>query len=176
MRNSDWSEFVAVGEITTPHGLNGAFRVFPTTDFPDRLLKRKTIWVASLSGPQTIRMAKFHPPVVILQLEGITTREEAETLRGEIVYVPINSLPPLGPQEYYWFQLQGLHVLNDDTKEIIGTVSKMIRTGANQDVFEVVRPEKAPLLIPALKSVVTRVSLEEGIMTVKLPEGLDDSP
>lgn len=174
MRNTDWSDFVAVGEITAPHGIQGAFRVYPTTDFPKRLLRRKTVWVGSLSGPQKVIMAQSHPPLVILKLEQISTREEAETLRGEILYVPKKSLPPLGSQEYYWFQLQGLRVQDHGTQEIIGTIDKIIRTGANHDVFEVIRPGKPGLLIPALKSVVLEVRLEEGIMVVQLPEGLDD--
>ena len=174
MRNIDWSEFVEVGEITAPHGVQGAFRVYPTTDFPNRLLTRKTVWVASLSGPQTVTTAQSHPPVIILKLEEINTRDEAAELRGQTLYVPKKSLPALGPQEYYWFQLEGLRVQDYDTEEIVGTVNKVIRTGANQDVFEVLRPGKSVLLIPALKAVVLNVKLEQGVMVVRLPEGLDD--
>ncbi|WP_020374722.1 ribosome maturation factor RimM [Sulfobacillus thermosulfidooxidans] len=174
MSKEDWSDFVAVGEITAPHGVHGAFRVYPTTDYPHRLLKRKTIWVQSLSGPQVIRQAQAHPPLVILQLENITTRDQAEHLRGATLYVPIDSLPPLGQGEYYWFQLQGLSIRDISSQEIIGTLNKVIRTGANQDVFEVMRPNKPPLLLPALKSVVLHVDLEAGIMDVHVPEGLDD--
>lgn len=176
MPKQDWSDFVEVGEITAPHGVHGALRVFPTTDFPRRLLTQKTLWVDSLPGPQAVHHAQLHPPIVIVLLEAITTRQQAETLRGASLYVPIRELPSLEPGEYYWFQLQGLTVRDGMTQEIIGTLRKVIRTGANQDVFEVIRPEKPPLLLPALKSVVLHVDLEAHVMEVRVPEGLDDAP
>jgi 16S rRNA processing protein RimM len=149
-RDQRWEGFVVVGEVTAPHGIHGAVRLYPTTDFPDRLIARKEIWVEHLDGAQIITEIQAHPPLMIMQLQNVATREQAESLRGASLYVPIDSLPALGEQEYYWFQLEGMTVHDASTHELIGSVQKVIRTGANQDVFEVVRPSGGLQLVPGL--------------------------
>ena len=71
---------------------------------------------------------------------------------------------------YYVADLIGLTVETDDG-EVIGTVSDVINTGAN-DIYEVKREDKKPLLIPVIDDVVLNVSLEEGKILVHLMEGL----
>ncbi|PSR36662.1 MAG: 16S rRNA processing protein RimM [Sulfobacillus thermosulfidooxidans] len=173
-RSRKWDDFVSVGEVTAPHGIHGELRVYPTTDFPERLLSRKTVWIDGLIGPQDVVRVTPRPPLVIMQLRTVATREQAELLRGAGLYVPIDSLPTLGNQEYYWFQLEGLEVRDYHNHTRIGVIQQVIRTGGNQDVFEVARDEGAPLLVPALKSVVKRVDLDMGIMEVDVPAGLED--
>ncbi len=173
-RDQRWEGFVIVGEITAPHGIHGAVRVYPTTDFPDRLLARKEVWVEHLDGPQTIIEMQAHPPLMIMQLQNVATREQAELLRRSSLYVPIDTLPALGEEEYYWFQLEGMTVSDALTHDVIGVLQKVIRTGGNQDVFEVAKPAGGTILIPGLKSVVKRVDIKERIMEVELPPGLED--
>ncbi len=173
-RSHVWENYVSVGEVTSPHGIHGELRVYPTTDFPDRLLARTTVWVDGLEGPQEIMSVKPRPPLVIMQLRSVATREQAEMLRGASLYVPIDSLPALGEGEYYWFELEGLEVRDASSKAPIGILSNIIRAGGNQDVFEVAREGMPPLLVPALRSVVSRVDLPHNVMEVNLPPGLED--
>jgi len=164
-----------VGEVTAPFGIDGAVRVFPTTDFPERLLALSEIVVDKLGGSRSILHSHAAPPMAVLQLAGFTTREQAETLRGAVLMVPEATLPPLVPDAYYWHELVGLTVKEVGSDRILGRLTHVLRTGAGHDVFEVERVGRKPLLIPALKSVVKTVDLTAGCVWVDLLPGLEDA-
>jgi 16S rRNA processing protein RimM len=65
----------------------------------------------------------------------------------------------------------GLEVFEGDV--CYGKITDCIETGSN-DVYIVEKENENPLLIPALKSVIEEVNINEGYMKVKLPEGLLD--
>ncbi len=163
-----------LGEIVAAHGVDGTLKVYPTTDFLDRLVKRRELWVGKRTQPSRVAHAQIHGNVVLLRIDGVTNREQAETLRGELLSVPTDSLPRLPDGEYYWYQLVGLEVRECDTGRVLGTLSQVVRSGGHHDLFEVERPSLKPLLIPALKHVVRAVDVEGGVMEVILPEGLED--
>ncbi len=106
----------------------------------------------------------------LLQLEGISTPEQAETYRGADVLVNRGDLRRDG-DEYFWFELIGLEV-HLDTGEVIGTISRIIPTGAN-DIY-VVRRGKREILVPAATEVVKAIDLESGKMIISPIEGLLD--
>ncbi|AEJ39422.1 16S rRNA processing protein RimM [Sulfobacillus acidophilus TPY] len=169
-----WPGHVLVGQITAPHGIDGTFRVYPTTDFPERWRQWQSVVIDRLGGSRAVIQSRLTPTMVLLKVEGIQTRDAAEALRGALVMVPETALPDLPPGEYYWHQLIGLTVVEVGTGRVLGTLAHVLRTGARHDVFEVERPGKKSLLIPALKDVVKHVSLAEGRMDVALLPGLED--
>jgi len=85
------------------------------------------------------------------------------------------SLEVLEEGVYYWSDLIGLSVFTvDDT--YIGRVTSIIQTGSN-DVYVVTNDDgekPADILIPALEWVVLDIRLDQKIMRVDLPEGLQD--
>lgn len=169
-----WPGHVMIGEVTSPFGIDGAVKVFPTTDFPERLLGLKEVAVDRLGGTRPVLMSRLQPPVAVIQLAGVSTREQAETLRGAILMVPEERLPKLPPDEYYWHQLVGMTVVEDGSGRTLGQLAHVLRTGAGHDVFEVAREGKKPLLIPALKSVIRGVDIAARTMTVELLPGLEE--
>lgn len=169
-----WPGYVQVGEVTAPHGIHGEFRVLPMTDFPDRLRARKHITVQKLGKAVAVLSVRDHQGMMIMQVEGITTRDGAEKVRGSRLLVPESDLPELGEGSYYWHQLVGLNVVEADTGRALGELSHVIRTGGAQDVFEVRRPDGKPLLIPALRSVVRTIDFDAQQMVVDLLPGLED--
>jgi 16S rRNA processing protein RimM len=169
-----WPGYVLVGEVTAPFGIDGSVRVFPTTDFPERLISLKEVAVDLVRGTREVAESRLSPPMAVMRLEGYTTREQAETLRGARLMVPESELPSLPKDEYYWHQLVGLTVVENHTARVLGQLAHVLRTGAGHDVFEVARPGKKPLLIPALKTVVKAVDLDAQQMVVELLPGLED--
>lgn len=162
-----------VGEVTAPFGIDGSVRVFPTTDFPERLTQLQAVAVDRLQGVREVVSCRLAPPLAVMRLQGFMTREQAETLRGAYLMVPEAELPSLPEGEYYWHQLVGLTVTEAGTGRPLGRLQHVLRTGAH-DVFEVARPGKKALLIPALKSVVKEVDLPGGRMVVELLPGLEE--
>jgi 16S rRNA processing protein RimM len=78
-------------------------------------------------------------------------------------------LPDLADDEFYWFEIEGLTVV-DRTRGEIGILEDMFSTAAH-DIY-VVRGRLGEILIPAVDEFVLGVDQEERRMTVDLPEGL----
>lgn len=163
-----------VGEIVSVHGVDGTLKVYPTTDFVERLAERREIWIGNQGEPSVVSHAQIHGKVILLRIQGVTNRDQAEGLRGALLSVPTQSLPPLPEGEYYWHQLVGLEVREFETGRVLGQLTQVIRSGAHHDLFEVDRSPQKPLLIPALKHMVHGVDIEGGVMEVVLPDGLED--
>lgn len=169
-----WPGHVMIGQVTAPFGIDGSVKVYPTTDFPERLLGLKKVTVDVLGESRPVLMSRLQPPMAVLAIAGVTSREQAERLRGALLMVPEEDLPKLPQDEYYWHQLVGMVVREEGTKRTLGNLAHVIRTGAGHDVFEVARDGKKPLLIPALKSVIKRIDIEGREMRVELLPGLED--
>jgi len=170
-------EYIAVGRITRTQGNRGAVRVWPLTDFPERFFKMKTVRVSWKKGGNafsrqfTVEEVFDRGSFFVIKFEEVSGMDEAVELRGGYLEVSREELVPLPEGSFYIFQIVGLKVY-DVKRGFLGVVSDVLKTGAN-DVY-VVETGASPLLIPALKTVVTEVDTAGGRMTVKLPEGLAD--
>lgn len=168
------SELVTIGEIVSPQGIAGKVRVLPLTDFPDRFQLLKTVFIVCPGGQKPcaarIQGVRYHKHYVLLRLAGVSCRQEAEKLRKCLVQIKPAQLVVLPPGHYYHFQIIGLRV-NTIGGEELGKVVDVMDTGSN-DVYVVQNNAGEEILIPALKKVVQKIDLDNGLMLVELLEGL----
>ena len=169
---------VLIGKIVGAHGLNGTSKVLSYAESASIFTPDSSIILRQPEGsehPYVILWAKPHSRCILLALEGITDRDQAENLIGSDLLIPRTSLPELEDGTYYWFELIGLAVYTTEGR-LVGRLMSILPTGSN-DVY-VVRPDDADpkgnddVLIPAIESVVTEIDLEGGVMRVDLPEEL----
>ena len=164
----DSSSSIVVGRINSVHGVRGSVKATVLSDVPHRFDDGEVVYIDG--NPLTIvSSASFPPKQVILQLEGIDSPEAALSLVGESLTVPETSAPELPDGEYYHFQLLGLRVVTEED-EHLGQIGEILETGSN-DVY-IVSGGPKELLIPALRQVVRDVRLDEGVIVVRLPEGI----
>ncbi len=105
------------------------------------------------------------------RIDGITTKEEADALKGAELFAPRDRLPPAEDDEYYYSDLIGLSVF-DTGGELIGTVRSVQNHGAS-DLLEVRLPdEPATVLLPFTKATIPTVDLETGRLVADPPDGL----
>ena len=154
-----------------PHALHGELKVDPLTDIPDRFQPGRTLQIGE--RVYTVRAAHMHQKTLLLALEGVASRTAADKLRNLLIELPEEELPALGPGEYYRYQLLGIEVF-DTAGEPLGRIEEVIDTGAN-DVYAV-RNAEGELLVPAIDTVVKRVDVGAGRMTVDVPPGLERRP
>ena len=168
------TERFQVGVITTPHGLRGEVKVYPTTDDPLRfkILKELILKEKRSERVLRIRIVKFFKQFVILGFEGMDRIEDVEALRGCPLLVERRDAAPLEEDEYYVADLIGLSVRDEDGNEI-GTLKEVLETGAN-DVYVVEREGLKDLLLPAISQCILDVQPEEGFITVHIMAGLED--
>ena len=81
-------------------------------------------------------------------------------------------LPRLDAEEYYWYELEGLSVVNVAGMKL-GLLSDIMATSGH-DVY-IVQGSMGEILVPAVEQVVKEIDLEKGLMVVDLPPGLVES-
>lgn len=168
-------KFIEIGKIFKPHGLKGDVKVYPSS--PDLSLFEEFpfAYLPPVGGErERLAIAKVKPcgKFAILHFKGVDSIEAAERLSGMELEVPEEQFPKLPEGEYYQFQLIGLEVATE-SGERLGTVRDIIETGSN-DVYEVEGGKGGSFLLPAIKDVVRKVSLEEKKIIIRVMEGMLD--
>lgn len=161
-----------IGEIVAAQGLRGDVRMRILTHFPERIQNLKHVFLGDEPQPRRLRAAQLRGNVAILSLEGVTSRELAEELRGLPVRIALDQAAQLPEDEYYYFQLVGLPVY-DEAGTVLGRLEEILETGAN-DVYVIRGGPGGELLLPAIKSVILRIDLEEGRIVVRPLEYYDE--
>lgn len=153
-----------MGRVIAPYGIKGWIKVQPFTQKPEGLLNYPVWNVGKNDQWQCIgvEQAKVHGAAVVAKLAAIADREQAAALRGKQVAVSRQDFPDISDSEYYWTDLVGLRVMNT-AGESLGTVARMIETGAN-DVMVVAGDRER--LLPFVETVVRHVDLKGGMITV----------
>ena len=118
---------------------------------------------------RTVTHVRKAGPTYIVQFAGITTPEEAGTLRGGLIQVPRCEPSARMGNTLYECDLIGLTVVDEGGHEL-GLVETIWELPGHQ-VF-VVRKDGQELLIPAAKNFVVTVDLVQRRMTVRGIEGL----
>ena len=165
--------FLAVGRVIKPHGVHGEVRVEPMTARPERFGWLKDIYLGE-RAPRRVGVVsvRYHQGLVLLKLDGYTTRTEAEALRNELLQVPEEEAIPLEEGEYFLHQLLGLEVVTEDERSL-GRLTEVLETGAN-NVFVIDGPD-GQRLVPDIPDVVLAVDVDAGRIVIRPMPGLFDS-
>ena len=146
-------EWLEVGTIVSPQGLQGEVKVLSLSDFPERFIKKGERWLRSPKGeaPQLVNL-KYGRNIpgknlYIVKLAEINSREQAEALKNYKLLVPIGDRVPLAKDEYHVADLIDLEVYLQETGELVGYVKDIFSTG--HDLLEV---ELILQLIPEILS------------------------
>jgi len=154
-----------VGAILAPHGLRGEFKLRLQTDDPEHLLTLKRLYLGDETAPRTVLSARMHQGNALLRLQGISSPETVERLRGTALSIRASDARPLAPNEYFLFQIIGLEVFTE-AGERLGKVTDLMETGAN-DVLVVTPDEGADILLPSHPDVVLSMDPAAGKVVVR---------
>ncbi|EXF94842.1 16S rRNA-processing protein RimM [Pseudomonas fluorescens HK44] len=164
-------DLIVIGKIYSIHGVRGEVKVFSFTDPIGNLLDYKT-WTLKREGDvrqvELVSGRVHNGKFLVTKLKGLDDREEARLLAGFEICVPRNLFPDLTDGEYYWYQLEGLKVI-DHLGQLLGKIDHLLETGSN-DVM-VVKPCAGSLddrerLLPYTEQCVLAVDLAAGEMKV----------
>ncbi|NEO25654.1 MAG: ribosome maturation factor RimM [Kamptonema sp. SIO4C4] len=186
-----------IGKIVSAQGLKGELRVYPESDFPERFTTPGQRWLQlpNTSQFQAVELIKGRwvpgKKLYIIQLAGITDRNQADALRNAKLFVDSRDRPPLEDNEYHSSDLIDLNVINQQTGESIGRVTNIFSAG--NDLLEVQLhlndPEAPPtdqknqkkarkpakkqkVFIPFVPAIVPVVDLSQGYIEIDPPPGL----
>ncbi len=168
------TEFLRIGVVTSPHGVRGEVRVYPTTDEISRFSEVGTLLLEKegVRSLRTIESVKQLKGMVALKLSGIDSVEEAETIRNADLLIRRDQSSPLKEGQYFIGDLLDLLAVREDGTEV-GTVEDVLKTGANS-VLVIKKKDGKELLLPVIPDCVLSVDSDEGIMTIHVLPGLED--
>lgn len=121
--------WVALGVFTQPHGVSGRIKVKSLADGPDDFAEHTHLTDES-GNPVKLRITGHAQGMAVVEIEGVTRREQAELLRGRKIGVPRAAVPTLdAPNCYYIHDLIGLPVV-DGSGADFGHISSVNNYGA----------------------------------------------
>jgi 16S rRNA processing protein RimM len=141
------------------------------TDFPERFSALKTVYLGEEQTPYPLLRSRVQREgrQVLLRLGGVLDCDQADKLRGQMIYIPVEQAMPLEEGQYYIYQILGLSV-ETEAGEPLGLLTEVLLIGSN-DVY-VVSDGSREILIPALEDVILTVDLSARKMIVRLLDGL----
>jgi len=135
---------IALAAVAGAHGVKGEVRLKLFTDSVDGLAQYDRIY---LDGKEVkLLSVRDGGKTAIARFEGVNDRGAVEALRGQLVEVDRDAMPPLEEGEYYHADLIGLTCFSKEG-ETVGSVVGVENFGAG-DLLEVEKTDGKRALIP----------------------------
>lgn len=166
-------KFLELGIIVGTHGVRGELRVDPWADSADYFSNFSTVYLsADGEKPCHVVRARPHKNLVLLTLEGVGTVEEAEALRGTVLYVDRDEAP-LPEGRAFVAELIGCTVQDaEDPDKVYGVIADIYNRGAS-DIWAV-RKDGREYLMPAVPDLIASSDVEAGVVRVRPIPGIFD--
>ena len=182
------SDLVIVGRIGAAYGIKGWAKIHPFSHSPDALSHAKHWWIAPYIPDQEIADADWHV-VLPVQLkphadawialcQEWTDRTHAEQLKGWQIAIPRSEFPQTEEDEFYWVDLMGAQVVNQD-HQVLGEVVSLLENAAHT-VMQIRSIKSAgegqkpvEYLIPFVSAFVGEVNLKSTPKTIAVTWDID---
>lgn len=176
---------IVMGRIVAPYGIYGWVKVQVSTESIDSLYDYPEWWIGREDNstqpgiknspwqPYKVEQIKIHNDVLVAKLKGVDDRDAAFALKSKHVAVPREAFPEPDEGEYYWTDLIGLNVTNQQNVPL-GVIADVFETGAN-DVIVVKDPKDGKeRLLPFVDQTILEVDLAQKTMLVDWPIEWDE--
>jgi len=151
------------GKIVNTHGIRGEVKIEPWADSPQFLADFKTYYIDS--KPLKVIRARVHKNMVIAQLEGINSIDEAELYRNKVIYIAREEAK-LPEGAYFVSNLVGKTAFDNESGEELGKVTDIISLPRGS-VMEITG--KRQILVPVRDEFV--ISQDDESVKIHLIEG-----
>lgn len=163
-----------LGKIVKKYSFKGEVLLKLDTDQPELYEQLDALFLDLNNSliPYFIEKAQLHKSDVLrIKFEDVSTEGAAEELLKKEVYLPIDLLPKLEGNRFYYHEVIGFEVI-DENFGSVGLISNINDTTA-QALFEIDR-EGTELLIPLNDDIIRSVDRNKKTVTVHTPPGLID--
>jgi 16S rRNA processing protein RimM len=160
---------ICVGAVAGAFGVRGEVRLKSFCAEPAAIADYAPLYNEDGSRSFAVTLTRGLNDGLVARLSGVTTKEEADALRGLSLFADRDKLPNLPDDEFYHTDLVGLDVL-DTSGAAMGTLRAVYNHGAG-DILEIFVPgRKTTLMLPFTKASVPTVDLTARRIIIDPPE------
>lgn len=163
--------FFFFGKITKTHGLKGEvtvkLNVANPLDFKD--INYVMMDVNGDVVPFFIEYSKISGDKMFVMFQDVKSMEQAMSFLGMAVYLPMEMLPELDDNDFYFKEIEGFTVVDENYGEV-GVISSVLEY-PTQAVIQVIKDGKE-VLIPIHDDIIKKVDKKSKVLNVNTPEGL----
>lgn len=162
---------ICVGAVAGAFGVRGEVRLKPFTDDPAAIAAYGPLETEDGARRFTLTLTRDVKGGLAGRLSGVTSREQAEALKGTRLYAPRAALPESADEdEFYHADLIGMAVVGLDGA-LLGAVLAVQNYGAG-DLLEIrLDGEEGSVLLPFTRDVAPEVDLVARRIVIDPPEG-----
>ena len=174
MRQMNRSEYLEAGKIVNTHGVRGDVKSECWCDYIEVMTEDlENLYLKKGSEYQALAITKASPfkGMVLLHFAGVDTFEDANALRGQILYAKREDLP-LDEGACFIADMIGLPVIDADTGKAYGKLKSVTDAAAGQ-LYEI-KTENGIVLLPVVAEFVKEVDLDKGILITPIPGFFDE--
>ncbi len=163
-----------LGSIAKTKGLKGEVVVFLDVDFPEEYKELESAFVEINQQLIPFFVERFQlkqKGFANVKFEDVNSEEQAKRLVKSSLYLPLNQLPELGDNQFYYHEIEGFEVV-DTNYGTVGTVDKVLDYPGNP-IIQITKDYKE-VLIPITNAVIQSVDRTKQTIHVTVPDGLID--
>ncbi len=166
------NRLIIIGRILGVHGIKGELKVQPLTDDPGRFYDLDEVILIDGKSEASYKIinCRLHKTNVLLVLDGITSRNDAEALTGREIGIPREQAVALAEDEFFIEDLLGLPVYNDG--QLLGKITDVMQAGG-VDVYTITA-EKKVYCVPARKLYFTDINIKASRIDASIPQEILD--
>ena len=168
-------ELVTIGKLGKPYGLTGELYITPATDYPERFIGMKEVYVSNQGDWQVhkVRSAGFvgRRPVILLQ--GINNPEEAARFTNRELGVPRSEMVELPADTWFVHDLVGCEVYSSSSGRLMGKVKDVLSFPAN-DVYVISTVADREVMLPVVTEFIIEIDTKRNRIVVKTSGFLDE--
>ncbi len=165
-------QYLEIGKVNNTHALKGELKLEMWCDGIDFLKQLKSVYLDEKgSAKLTLVSARPQKNIAIIKLAEINTVEEAEKLKGKVLYCNRNDVH-IEDDAHFLADIIGCYVVDIDTEEEYGKIVDIMNYGSC-DIYDVESWGKHTL-IPAIPEVIKEINTEYQVVRIKPMKGLFD--
>jgi len=165
-------DFFYLGKVLKTHGNKGQVMVLLDVDDPEEYESLESVYL-DLQGeriPFFIGSLELkHNRKAVVKFDDFDTIEDAESLQGLEMYLPVTSLPALKGNQFYFHEIIGYRVVDEHHGDI-GIIEDILEM-PHQSLFQIRHGEKE-ILVPVVDDIIRKVDRKKKQVMIEAPEGL----
>ncbi len=165
------NDFFYLGRIVKAYGKKGEFNVVLDTDNPENYKDLKSVFL-DLKGnliPYFIENIQIKNNKAIIKLKDVLTPEIAEMFVNAEIFLPLDHLPKLTGNKFYYHDIIGYSII-DKTYGSIGKVEKVL--DLPQQAILQIKYKNKEILVPITDEIIKIVDRNNKQIKIEAPEGL----